>query len=72
MDRMAAEERSGAAALNFLVISIAQAVAAAAAGGAYARFSYPPVLAGVAVATAAAAVAFRILCAPPPETPQNQ
>jgi predicted MFS family arabinose efflux permease len=64
MDGVAPEERSGAAALNFLVISIAQAGAAAAAGAAFGRFGYPAVLVGIGMATAAAAVAFRILCAP--------
>src|ERR1035437_2703788 len=64
MDRIAAEERSGAAALYFLVISIAQAASAAIAGAGYARFGYPPVLIGIAVATVVAAAVFRILCAP--------
>ena len=64
MDQTSAEERSGAAALYFLVISIAQAIAAAVAGAAYARFSYPPVLIAIAVATVVAAILFRILCAP--------
>jgi MFS family permease len=64
MDRVAPEERSGAAAINYLVISVAQAGAAAAAGSAFGRFGYPPVLLGIGAATAAAAVAFRVLCAP--------
>jgi MFS family permease len=72
MDRVAPEERSGGAALNFLVISIAQAAAAALAGAAFARFGYPPVLVGIAVATFGAALAFRILCAQPRPSEQNQ
>ena len=64
MDGVAPEERSGAAAINYLVMSIAQAGAAAAAGAAFGRFGYPPVLLGIGAATAAAAVAFRVLCAP--------
>jgi MFS family permease len=72
MDRIAAEERSGAAALYFLVISIAQAVSAAIAGAGYARFGYPPVLIGIAVATVVAAAVFRILCAPQGTVEQNQ
>ena len=64
MDRVSVEDRSGAAALNFLVISIAQAVSAAVAGLAFARLGYPTVLVGIAVATVAAAVAFRNLCTP--------
>ena len=65
MDRMAAEERSGAAAMNLLALSIAQAVAAMIAGAAFARFGYPPVLAGIAVAAAGSALLFRMLCASP-------
>ena len=72
MGRITAEERSGAAALYFLVISIAQAISAAAGGAAYARFSYPPVLIGVALATLAAAVVFRILCSPRGLVEQDQ
>jgi len=72
MGRIAAEERSGAAALYFLVISIAQAVSAAIAGVGYARFGYPPVLIGAAVATAVAAIVFRILCTREDPVNQNQ
>jgi MFS family permease len=72
MDRVSAQQRSGAAALNFLVISLAQAGAAAVAGASFGRFGYPSTLAGIAVATAGAAVAFRILCAPPDNSQANQ
>jgi hypothetical protein len=55
-----------------MVISIAQAVSAAIAGAGYARFGYPPVLIGIAVATVVAAAVFRILCAPQGTVEQNQ
>jgi len=44
MNRMAPAERNGASALNFLVISLSQALAAAAAGASFTRFGYPAVL----------------------------
>jgi predicted MFS family arabinose efflux permease len=72
MNRIPIEERSGAAALYFLVISIAQAVSAAVAGAGYARFGYPSMLAGIAVVTAAAAIVFRLLCSPQGIADQNQ
>lgn len=65
MDRVAATERSAAAALYFLVISIAQAASATGAGMAFAKFSYPQVLAGIALAMCGATIGFRILCAAP-------
>jgi predicted MFS family arabinose efflux permease len=49
MNRMAAAERNGASALNFLVISLSQALAAAAAGASFTRFGYPAVLMGTAI-----------------------
>ena len=61
MDRVAAGERSGAAAINFLAISIAQAAAAAVAGFAFGKFGYPPTLVGIAVAAVGAALGFRLL-----------
>jgi predicted MFS family arabinose efflux permease len=64
MDRVTAEERSGATAMNFLVVSVAQAGAAAVAGFAFARFGYPLVLLWVAGAVAVAAIIFRALCGP--------
>jgi MFS family permease len=72
MDGVAAEERSGAAAMNFLAISIAQAGAAAAAGSAFGRFGYPPVLVGIAAATTMAAVAFRLLYSRHPHVIHNK
>jgi len=52
------EERAGASALNFLVISLVQAGAVAATGASFARFGYPTVLRTVAVVALMAAVAF--------------
>jgi MFS family permease len=64
MDRVTAEERSVATAMNFLVLSIAQAFSAAVAGFAFARFGYPIVLLWVAAGVGMAAVIFRVLCGP--------
>jgi predicted MFS family arabinose efflux permease len=72
MDRVSVEERSNAAALYFLVISIAQACAAGVAGMAFARYRFGYVLIGVAVAAAVAALVFRVLCAPYGATEQKQ
>ncbi len=44
MNRIAPAERNGASALNFLVISLSQALAAAVAGASFTRFGYPAVL----------------------------
>jgi MFS family permease len=65
MDRVATEERSDASAMNFLITSIAQAVAAVIAGFAFARLRYPFVLIGIAAATAVAAILFSLLCSAP-------
>jgi predicted MFS family arabinose efflux permease len=61
MSKVTPSERSGASALNFLVISSANAIAAAAAGLSFARFGYPSVLAAVAALALVAALLFRIL-----------
>jgi MFS family permease len=58
MNRVLPEQRGGASALNFLVTFAGQAVAAAAAGTAVARFGYPPMLFGASVLAAAAAWLF--------------
>jgi len=63
MEGVKSEDRSGAGALNYLVISIAQAIAAAVAGDAFARFGYAPVLTAIAVTAAAAALVFGTLFA---------
>ncbi len=62
MNRVAPQERSNAAAMSFLVLSVAQSVAAAAAGVAFTRFYYAHVIASIAFVAAVAAVAFRLLC----------
>ena len=64
MDRVTVGERSVAVAMNFLVVSVAQAGAAAVAGFAFARFGYPAVLPWVAGAVGLAAIIFRTLCGP--------
>jgi predicted MFS family arabinose efflux permease len=61
MNEVTPAERSGASALNFLVIASANAVAAFAAGGAFARFGYPAVLTATAVVAFIAALLFRLL-----------
>ena len=72
MDRVSVGERSNAAALYFLVISVAQACAAAVAGLAFARYSFPRVLTCVAGAAVAAATVFQILCGRYSAIKQNQ
>jgi len=61
MNRVAPSERSGASALNLLVLSASSAVAAALAGASFARYGYPAVLAVTAGVTLAAACLFRVL-----------
>jgi len=61
------EERAGASALNFLVISLVQAGAVAATGASFARFGYPTVLRTVAVVALMAAVAFWALLGRSPQ-----
>jgi len=58
MSRVLPEQRSGASALNFLVMFAAQALAATAAGAIISRFGYPPMLAAASILAAAAAVLF--------------
>jgi predicted MFS family arabinose efflux permease len=61
MNSVTPSERSGASAMNFLVISAAQAVVAFVAGNGFARFGYPAVIgmtAGLALLTA---LLFRLL-----------
>lgn len=55
MNRVQPAEQAGASAMNFLAISLAQAIAVAATGASLERFGYPPVLwamAGVALLAA--------------------
>ena len=61
MDGVEAPERSGASALNFLVIFGGQAVAAVAAGFGVRKFGYSIVLAAAAVTALIAGVMFRVL-----------
>jgi MFS family permease len=61
MNEMAPSERNGASALNFLVISLSQALAAAIAGASFTRFGYPVVLSVTAVVALAAAALSRLL-----------
>ncbi|MFZ0882642.1 MAG: MFS transporter [Candidatus Acidiferrales bacterium] len=61
MNEISPSERSGASALNLLVISSVQAVAAVVAGASFARFGYPTVLAATGVLALLAAVSFRFL-----------
>jgi predicted MFS family arabinose efflux permease len=62
MNKMEPSERNGASALTFLVMSLSQSFAAAAAGASFTRFGYPAVLTVTAVvALAAAAVSWLLL-----------
>jgi hypothetical protein len=61
LGRVAEQERSGAAALGYLVAFGAQALAAFAGGALVARFGYGAVLAFAAALAAGAAGLFRVL-----------
>jgi predicted MFS family arabinose efflux permease len=61
MNRVSESERSGASAAHVFVGSLSQAVASAAAGGAFERFGYPAVLAAIALIALAAAALFHAL-----------
>jgi MFS family permease len=61
MNKVSMAERTGASAMNAFVISAGQAIAAAVAGVAIARFGYPVVLKAVAAFALAAALVFRLL-----------
>ncbi|HKV49464.1 MAG TPA: MFS transporter [Candidatus Acidoferrales bacterium] len=58
MSRVSPEERTGASALMFLVISLSQAAAGALAGAGFARFGYPPVMFVIAIIACIAAALF--------------
>lgn len=60
MNRVPQGLRNGASALNYLAVSVAQAVAATVSGSAIQRFGYPAVLATIALAIMAAAAAFKL------------
>ncbi|MBV9885854.1 MAG: MFS transporter [Acidobacteria bacterium] len=70
MNRVAPNERTGASALNFLVINIAGAVATAAAGAAFSKFGYPPVLVVTSIGALVAAFAFRAMLSEDNRVPQ--
>jgi MFS family permease len=61
MSQVTPAEQPGASALNFLVISLTGAIAAAASGVSFVRFGYPVVLGATAVVALAAAFLFRSL-----------
>lgn len=61
MNQVTPSEQTGASAMNFLVINVAQAIAAAAAGASFVRFGYPAVLSVTAGIGLIAACLFRIL-----------
>jgi predicted MFS family arabinose efflux permease len=61
MKHVTPAEQAGASALNFLVISLTQAIAVAAAGASFARFGYPAVLYAMAGVALVAAFFFRFL-----------
>jgi predicted MFS family arabinose efflux permease len=61
MNNVKPGERAGASGLNVLVISGTQAIAAAAAGVAFARYGYPVVMTVIGTAILAAAFLFRYL-----------
>jgi predicted MFS family arabinose efflux permease len=58
MNRVLPGQRSGASALNYLVLFGAQTLAATLSGGVVARFGYPPMLAGAGALAAVAAWLF--------------
>jgi MFS family permease len=68
MDQVAPHERGGAAALNFLVASGTQALAALAAGFVIKNWGYTPVLVCAAVLVALAGVTFRSLLKKVPQS----
>ncbi|MGO9086130.1 MAG: MFS transporter [Candidatus Sulfotelmatobacter sp.] len=61
MNRVDPSERSGASALNLLVMSLSTAIAASLAGASFARYGYPAVLGVTAAVTFGAACVFRLL-----------
>jgi len=61
MNRVPAEERTGASALAFLVINIASALAAALAGASFTKFGYPLVLTVASIVGLGAAFFFRLM-----------
>lgn len=64
MSSVPQEQRAGASALEFFVISLVQAGTVAATGSSIAHFGYPKVLGATAIIAAIAAMAFRVLLEP--------
>ena len=62
MNRVRPDEQAGASAMNFLAISIAQALAVAAAGASFERFGYRPSLYAMAVLALVSALFIRCVC----------
>lgn len=61
MNQVSTAERTGASAMNFLVMNASQAVAATIAGSWFVRFGYPFVLSATAAVALLAAVLFRVM-----------
>jgi hypothetical protein len=61
MDRVAPGEQAGASSLNFLVISVSQAIAVAMTGSAFLHIGYPLSLASIAAIAAISAASFWLL-----------
>ncbi len=61
MSHVTQSEQAGASALNFLVISLVQAIAAAIAGNSFVTYGYPRVLAATAAVAVVAALLFHSL-----------
>lgn len=59
MNQVGPAERTGASALNFLVVSSSQAIAAAATGASLVKFGYPTVIGVIAAIGSIAALLFR-------------
>jgi predicted MFS family arabinose efflux permease len=66
MSRVSPAEQAGASALNFLVISLAQAGAVAAAGASFVHFGYPRALLAMAVVALGCSFLFRRLLSAAP------
>jgi predicted MFS family arabinose efflux permease len=65
MNRVKPEERTGVSALNFLVMGLVNAIAAASTGMALTRFGYPTVLGAAAGVAVVSAILFRFLLGNP-------
>ncbi len=72
MSQVAPSERTSASALNFLVINVSQAIAAAIAGASFVRFGYPAVMIATAGIALVAAGMFRFLLGREPAAVSQQ